>query len=482
MTLATRNPVSVSKVPTTVRKLGRAFREGLRKDFDAGHPGAAWPGLWWWMPSGSMDTRGVRDGSGNSAVTACLAVKSTAFAEAPPRMFARTEGQDEITEESPAELLLRTPNPYMVWEILADYIIWATDVDGNAYIAKQRSLGGRVVELWPLIPTAVEPIATDGSPLPLPNGQLGDFPANAFIGAYRYNVAGTVVYLPPEDMIHLKTALDPENHRKGKGPIKTVLREILSDEEAGQYATALLQNMGVPGVIMSPSDPNDLGPDAEEAEAIEDTFQDKFGGRNRGRPMVMSGGSMKISVVSWSPQHMDFKTLRRIPEERISAVTGVPAILAGLGAGLDRGTYSNARTLREFMTEQKIAPLWRIFGAQLTAQLGPDFGLGLSERIGFDTTDVRALQEDEDAAATRWGNMLNAGYATQAEARTGMGLQAEEWHDRFVLPSSLDYRANEPTPDEPDPPPADPALPGGNGETEAEAAERAIAELARAGG
>ena len=94
----------------------------------------------------------------------------------------------------------------------------------------------------------------------------------------------------------------------------------------------------------------------------------KFGGQNRGAPMVLSG-AMNVEIVAFSPDQMKLAELRRIPEERVSAVLGVPAVLAGLGAGLDSATYSNTKELREFFTESKMVPLWSMVAQELTHQL-----------------------------------------------------------------------------------------------------------------
>ena len=85
----------------------------------------------------------------------------------------------------------------------------------------------------------------------------------------------------------------------------------------------------------------------------------KVSGRNKGKPLVISG-QMQVERLSFSPQDLDIGLLRRVPEESISAVLGVPAILAGLGAGLENATYSNARELREFFTENKLIPLGKM--------------------------------------------------------------------------------------------------------------------------
>ena len=84
--------------------------------------------------------------------------------------------------------------------------------------------------------------------------------------------------------------------------------------------------------------------------------------------MILTG-AMDVKVVSWSPEQMNLNQLRRLPEERVSAVLGVPAILAGLGAGLEAATYNNTRELREFFTEQKLIPLWQTVANEITSQL-----------------------------------------------------------------------------------------------------------------
>ena len=53
----------------------------------------------------------------------------------------------------------------------------------------------------------------------------------------------------------------------------------------------------------------------------------------RGKPHV-STAPIRIEQFGFSPEQMSLKDLRRLPEERISALLGIPAIVAGLGAGL----------------------------------------------------------------------------------------------------------------------------------------------------
>lgn len=406
-----------------ITKLREAWTAGGVKELEAGHPDPPGRG-WWYIPQASVDTRGVRDGLGNSAVTACLRVKGQGLSEAPIRVYDRVEGQDEEIPGHPLEQLLAQPNPLMVGELLWGYTVTACDATGDAYWAKVRSAAGRVVQLWPLIPSYVTPEDENGR-----LAQAGD--EGKLIAYYEYSPNGKPTRIEPSEIIHLRTGLDPDNHRRGVAPLKTVLREVVGDEEAGQFAAALVSNMGIPGVALIPDEPGDPGPSPEDAEAMADVFQSKFSGRNRGRPWIPSA-RMKPHIISFTPEQMDFKTVRRVPEERISAVLGVPAILAQLGAGLDRAINANARELREFFTESTLSPLWRIFGAQLTVQLLPDFDPATSRRAGFDTSEVRALAQDEDAIWKRVDAGVKGGWATVADARRAAGLDTDPTHDVFL--------------------------------------------------
>lgn len=94
-------------------KLRRAWQAGGLKELPQGHPVAPlWS--WWYTPAGSVDVTTVGDGSGNSAVEACLQVKTGAFAEAPLTAFLQGDDQEETLPGHPAVQLVNRPNPYMV--------------------------------------------------------------------------------------------------------------------------------------------------------------------------------------------------------------------------------------------------------------------------------------------------------------------------------------------------------------------------------
>ena len=388
------------------------------KALDVGQPQAG-TSAWWISRAGWMrQLRDVGDGSSSSIVVSALRVWTDSFTEAPPAVYEpAVDGTPTTVTGHPVPELLERPNPAMIGDMLWQYYLWATRIDGNAYLFKTRSAAGRVVELWPLRPDLVVPKRENDSP------NLIDY--------YEYRPRGTAVRIEPSEIIHLRIGLDPTDHKLGLAPLKVVLKEILGDEEAARFSSALLSNMGIPGVILSPS-PGEMGPSEPQADRIRDTWRTRFGGDRRGEPLILNG-SMGVETVAFSPQDLDLKALRRVPEERITAVLGVPAILAGLGAGLEASSgRSESVTLVELFTERVVMPEWRRVGRWLTWELLPEFETRADRWVGFDTDDVAALQEDRNDVWSRADAAIRSGWLTVAEGKRLVGLEPDPADDVYL--------------------------------------------------
>jgi HK97 family phage portal protein len=365
----------------------------------------------------------VGDGTGNSIVAATLGWIARNFPEAPVRIRKKDDDGEWSTTDDPGANrmidLLRRPNAYF-----SGVLLWmATIVDfwthGNAVWLKVRGgPGGAVTELWWIPWGMIEPKwPQDGS---------------QFLSHYEYKPNDRAIRVEVEDVVHFRYGVDPDNMRIGKTPLTTILREVFTDDEAANFSASLLRNLGVPGVVISPADGETIIGDTD-ADALKANFRDRFGGDNRGEPLVTSG-RVNVQVLSFSPQQMDLKALRRLPEERVSAVTGVPAIVAGLGAGLDRSTFANFSEAREAGWEENLIPTQRILSAQIDLQLTPDFVADPSLFLtDFDTTEVRVLQEDQNAIWTRAREAASAGLITLATYKQQIGLPVDEETDRVYL-------------------------------------------------
>jgi HK97 family phage portal protein len=364
-----------------------------------------------WTPTSAISLVTPAAADGNSAVFACLQAIAVAVAEPPLRVYRVAPGERIEQERTPLGDLLDRPNPHMTTDVLLSYTAVSLHVEGNAYWRKLRAgdpSSGNVVELWPISPTRMEPVTRNGS---------GDF-----ISFYRYTSAsGRVEDIPVENVVHFRFGIDDDDHRVGLAPLKRLLREISSDQQATRYADRLLANLAINGLALS-FDKEAAPIDQATADQLKARIQAAYGGDNVGSAAVLSPGA-KLDALGFSPEQMDLKVLHRVPEERISAVLGVPAIVAGLGAGLDRSTYSNFSEAREAFTETKLLPLWRGLAGTLQLQLVRDFTSDRAIVVDFDTDEVRALATDLGAQAARLQGLVASGILTTDEARAELGYE-----------------------------------------------------------
>lgn len=376
-------------------------------------------------PGASDILAGPLGAAGNSAVFACLQVLAMSIGEPELKVYRDDPaGRVEIDGSALGDLLAR-PNPVYALDTMLGYLSTCLHVAGNAYWRKLRAGDpetGNVVELWPISPSMIEPWTDPNQPAD-------------FITSYRYTWAsGRSEDISTGNMIHFRYGIDDADHRVGCAPLRRLLREISSDEQATRYADRLLANLAINGLTLS-FDKEAPPIDQATADELKARVRANYGGDAVGSVAVLSPGA-QLTALGFSPEQMDMKTLHRVPEERISAVLGVPAIVAGLGAGLDHATYSNVQQAREAFTETKLLPLWKSLAADLTIQLVPDFTSDSSTVLAFDTTEVRALADDQNALATRLKTLVEAGIITADEARAEIGLAPRPASETLPVSSS----------------------------------------------
>jgi HK97 family phage portal protein len=414
---------------TIPQRLALAFKAVTSRLGSLVFPGSRYrygPGPGWSYSSAARTTYGLGSseaGAYNAIVQAQFRWITDNLPEAEPRVRRRNaKGDLDPVEDHPLLELLRNPNPYYSSLSLFDatYREWRR---GNAYWIIVRNAQRQPLQLWWAPSIMMEPIQ-------------GDDPRQ-FIDHYEYHPRSDkdAIWYAPEDVIHFRNGLNPDQPQKGMSDLDCLLRELYTDDEAASWSSTLLAHGAGPHVLISGDD--DDGIDAVEAEQIKHNYLQKTTGAQRGEPLVVSGRT-KIQVMSFNPQEMDLKLLRRVPEERISAVIGVPAVVCGLGAGLDRSTYNNMREAKEMATENVLIPAWRFFARELQRQLLPQLGDARRDVFDFDLSTVRALQDDQNALWKRLDDALKSGGITLNESREGRGLDTlGAAGDVYYLPVAL---------------------------------------------
>lgn len=358
--------------------------------------------------------RQVGDGTTSDVLTTPVRWLQRVASEAP---LAVLDAEGDPLPDSQLQGLLDRPNDFFSPQQLLAATFWDLLVDGNAYWICIRDGNGRPAELWWAPAWSIHPEWPD-------NGTV-------FISHYEYHVHGRVLNLPPEDVLHFREGADPRNMRKGMSPIRGLLREIFTDDEAATFTASLLMNSGVPGLILSPSN-TDHTITQEEGDAAEAKLGTKFTREGRGKPIVLTGPT-QLHQFGFSPQQLDLSALRDVSEERVTAALGVPAAVVGFGAGLQSTKVgATMRELVQLAWHNGVIPRQRIIAGEITRSLIDVFP-GNAEKVEFDLSDVQALREDQNALATRMERLVRSGVITRAMAQTELGFDPVDSDDVYLI-------------------------------------------------
>lgn len=366
---------------------------------------------------GALFNRSKRDYSGlladpmtSSLLSTVLLWIARRWPEAPIFL---TDKNDDAIYDHPMLDLMQHPNKFYSGMSLWFGTMLSVVSDGNGYwikIKAPRDLSVR--ELWYVPHMFMEPKVNNGS--------------NNFVDYYEYSPGGkSPIKLDPSDVVHFRYGIDPQNIRKGFSPLKSVIRDALTDEEADNFSASMLMNMGVPGLIVSPDLAAGQSIDSKDIDAAKKYFEEQFTGDKRGKPLVMAGPT-KVVQFGFDPKSMDIAALRAIPEERVSAVTGIPAAVVGFGSGLAQTKVgATMKELREMAYEDGIIPIQRMIAPELETQLLPEFEPNPRDfKVTFDLSVVRVLQDDQDSLNTRTVAAFNGGVLYLDEARQAIGYES----------------------------------------------------------
>lgn len=366
----------------------------------------------------------TRGGLDSNVVMAPIQWIMRTFPEARLIIERRSAGQWRRADEHELERRLRRPNAYHDGITLLMGTVLSYFVSGNAYWLKARGRLGNLVELWYVPHWLIEPRwPRDGS---------------RYISHYEYRPEmGRRLELPVADVVHLRFGLDPRNPRLGLSPLRALLREVYTDDEAANFSAAILKNMGVPGVVLSPKDAS-VAVSAEDIERLKEDLTKKWSGDHRGEPLVM-GAPTEVKQFGFDPNQLMLGNIRDIAEERVCAALGLPAAVVGFGAGLQQTKVgATMRELRKLAWLQCIIPTQLAMAEQLSAQLLPDYeAMPEQFRVRFDSSRISAFQEEQTEQARRVRMLTDGGILRLDQAQEQLGLEPDPARALYLQPINL---------------------------------------------
>jgi HK97 family phage portal protein len=354
----------------------------------------------------------------------------------------------ERVVDHPMETLIDRPNEAYDGDALWKATALSFTMAGNAYWRKVRNVYGDVVQLWYVPHWMIRP--------------QWDEAGTTFISHYELSgFMGGPYLLPPRDVVHFRFGLDPENVRLGYSPLQSVLREVMTDDEAARFSEKILENMGVPGLVISPQKDAGFRPGPDEIKRLQAYFDTAFNGDRRGAALVM-GGPTDVAQFGFDPNKLMLPNLRDISEERVCSAIGIPAAVVGFGSGLQSTKVgATMRELVKLAWVQCVTPMQTAMARQVTAQLLPDFVAQTRRfRARFDTTEVSAFQEEAKAEAERVALLVREGILRVDRAQHILGLEVDPSRavylkDEAPEPVAPDAAPSDDVDDDAPPPPAD---------------------------
>lgn len=356
----------------------------------------------------------VGNGLRSTVIVAPVLWISRQFSEAP---IAIKDKDGELHFDHPLVQLMNSPNPWYGGGALKSALSLDFALRGNAYMNHGRNERTRKPLELNYIPSfQVEPKGT----------------TTELVTHYEHETDSGPQRIELEDMTHFRFGIDPHNQKLGLNPLNSLLREVFTDDEAANMTAAILRNLGVPGLVISPKDDADtIGEPMREK--LKGYFRRMFRGDNAGDVFVAEG-AVELKTVDVDLAKMNIDKLRQIPEERVTAVLGVPAAVVGFGTGLEQTKVgATMKELRELAYENVIIPTQRVFCEELDRSLLPEFESSPEQwHVVFDNSNVRVLQEDENRHSERLMRQWSGGGITRTELRTDFG--------REVTPNDEVYR------------------------------------------
>ena len=355
----------------------------------------------------------------NYAVHACLRWIGENLPE-PERQVVRREGEEWVPdEEHPCLDLLENPNQEYDDDSLFAAVSSDYALTGNSYLKKEYDNLGRVVELWWAPWWMVYPRwPTDGK---------------KFIESYVYRPGGSGTPEPwkPEDVIHFRWGLDARTGgRLGVHRTLPVLHAIASLNEGMVYTASVLRNMGiVPNLLTSKKLISE-----DNRNRLKAWFQQAFSRDGRGKVGLLDDAEdVDLKQLGLSPESLALDKILQRPELAVCAAFGIhPGVVYMGQPGGGRTAFDNGGQLAEARRASYhdcLVPMTKRFGKTLTRRLLiPDYGVKSErkEKIAWDFSNVEALQEDQNALATRLVALYQGGLMTRNEGRSKLNLKPVE--------------------------------------------------------
>ena len=249
-----------------------------------------------------------------TAVYACVRILAETIASLPLHTYRYSPGGKEKAQEHPLYHLLHSePNPEMTSFVFRETLMGHLLLWGNAYAQIIRDGRGRILGLYPLLPSKMLVNRTDQGIL-----------------FYQYEKDGRTYFLPNSDVLHIPGL--GFDGLVGYSPIAMAKNAIGMAIATEEYGAKFFANGASPGgVLEHPGVVKDPGKIRESWNAV---YQ---GSGNAHRVAVLEEG-MKFQPIGIPPEQAQFLETRKYQLNEIARIFRIPPHMIG---DLEKSSFSN---------------------------------------------------------------------------------------------------------------------------------------------
>ena len=209
---------------------------------------------------------------------------------------------------------------------------------------------------------------------------------------------------------HIRRRLDPYYPYRGIGVLEQHMRTFAKISDQQSYESSLLQDSGVPSVVIVSGNP-DLS--QEEANEAKSSWMDKFSGPKR-EPVFLPAGS-EVKPLAWSPRDAEMIEAQKLSRGDVADIFNLDRYYMGVADG--SFNYKTTAGMSAALVKDTLGESIATFQAALTmAWCLP------GAAIEFDPDHV--IVDDIGETVTWLQQAVDAGILTTDEARARIGYQA----------------------------------------------------------
>lgn len=359
----------------------------------------------------------VGDLTMSSLMMAAVTAVGSSASEAELQVREQRGNEEVVVDDHEMVKLWYRPNPFYDSATMMKAVSTSWVITDNAYILKERNDEGRVKELW------YEPHNTIRAAYPSDGSE--------FISHYEVQRGPDWLPRPVTDVIHFRNGLDPANPRYGLASTPAIFRELFGDNASANWYANLMENdAGFRYFLSIDNKAGELG--QEDIENIKKLLMAQITGDKKFTPPIITNAEPK--KLQFSPEELDLRLQRYLAEERFCAVKNIPGVVMELGSAGEHSIYNNVSEGQQRFTNNYLVPYWKHIAETLTHGLLRDFDDNPDHYAFFDTSEVKALKEDENAMHKRVNGDYLAGIITRAEARRAISLDATDADKVYFVP------------------------------------------------